>query len=108
MDSPECQGRPLEEGYRRPLQHATQWYELLRVRVDERADHAVNDKHKEVEAEVEAVPDAGARAELDPEVEGLNDGVETSADVRRECSSMLQAKCPACFMATEYGRPFEM
>ncbi|KZV95745.1 hypothetical protein EXIGLDRAFT_594385, partial [Exidia glandulosa HHB12029] len=114
----------VQEGYRRPLQHTLQWYEMARTRVEQLVlnkivasrDAASNDHRRPsgldpVPSPVRppATPEPSApssersTATPEPPSQATNDAVPKWLEVARR----LGLRCPACFGARKTGRPLE-
>ncbi|EJD38117.1 hypothetical protein AURDEDRAFT_33125, partial [Auricularia subglabra TFB-10046 SS5] len=97
-------GMPIQEGFRRTLGHAIQWYDLVRAR----QEIAVEDRIARARVDVlYPVTGAGgssiAAATPRPDAENLTTPPPTPR--RHDISQYLVSKCPTCFAMARTGRP---
>jgi hypothetical protein len=99
----DAQGEKMQDGIRRGLGYAMQWYDTARLALEDRLDSAVR---------------AGARAVLEKRAPSgetvVGMGAVTSCKQPEEnqvsklpdqCAELLQKRCPACFGGNSFGRP---
>jgi len=85
------QGGPVRDPFRRSLALSIQWYDCLRADIDARQDAALCDADRKIQSHKAAGhPESGAGTRED-----------------KECSRLLQQRCPACFAGNVFGRSFK-
>ncbi|EJD39841.1 hypothetical protein AURDEDRAFT_36376, partial [Auricularia subglabra TFB-10046 SS5] len=84
-------GQMIDEGYRRPLQYAIQWYDILRSQLDNGSNAS--------QAAAAASSTSSSRAE--------QSAAAAANGSRTRCSDYLVSCCGMCFNDTHYGRSVE-
>ncbi|EJD36390.1 hypothetical protein AURDEDRAFT_74267 [Auricularia subglabra TFB-10046 SS5] len=91
-------GQMIDEGYRRPLQYAIQWYDILRNQLDGKVEDLVSAKRRWSDAwsehDSQRTTAAGSATSPTPPV----------PDARTRCSEYLIECCGMCFDDVHFGR----
>jgi len=117
------QGETLRDGLRRSLANAVQWYDNLRLRVEDQLDVAIKTAAQALASKksIDSKPSAISRsveaattppAIGDPSIHQSKTTPYTNADISHEngslrpgeCAHLLRQRCPACFGGGLYGR----
>jgi hypothetical protein len=85
------QGQKLRDGLRRGISYAVQWYDNLRLSLEDKIDSAIQQR-----ASLAADTCSRPPAEVKEKEESLKPG---------KCASILRSRCPACFGESHFGRP---
>jgi hypothetical protein len=103
-DGEDAQGEKMQDGIRRGLGYAMQWYDSARLALEDKLDSAVRDGARS--ASEKGTPSGETVAGM---------GVDTDITMRKQddqvsglpgqCAELLQKRCPACFGGKSYGRP---
>ncbi|KAJ7589300.1 hypothetical protein C8J56DRAFT_1048941 [Mycena floridula] len=97
-------GTMLIDPFRRPLSSAVQWYDCLRVRVEDMAEEAIRESSIFIETQLSETKEREGKAERERETKQ-----DASADglTPGEADPFLQNLCPACFSGRLWGRSFQ-
>ncbi|EJD50107.1 hypothetical protein AURDEDRAFT_58622 [Auricularia subglabra TFB-10046 SS5] len=90
-------GQMIDEGYRRPLQYAIQWYDILRNQLENRQRNAGG-----VAAEQPPTPPTSPQTLADSGAH--SDGSPNGRNARTRCSEYLVSCCGMCFDDVHFGR----
>ncbi|KAG6816073.1 hypothetical protein H0H93_008564, partial [Arthromyces matolae] len=112
----------MRDPFRKGLGYAIQWYDNLKVRIEERVEAAIVAADEELESakvpdKPKPIPSDGLPDSSPPKVpdkpkpipsDGLPDSSPqpTSSDPLTECARILRQRCPACFGGTNFGKTF--
>jgi len=88
----------MQDGIRRGLGYAMQWYDMARLAIEDRLDSAVRTR---AQATLE-------KSSTSRETIAAIDSRPQEGQDRRlpdQCAELLQKRCPACFGGNVFGRP---
>ncbi|EMD40254.1 hypothetical protein CERSUDRAFT_46500 [Gelatoporia subvermispora B] len=120
-------GSPIADPFRKPLGHAVQWYNSLRIVIERRINAAIEAARSNIIGHHQSGPAASISATQTEPLQTSTDSTcmdhptEPSSTpthlhpsspptddcrTRRTCSPILQQRCPACFGGDTFGRRF--
>lgn len=109
--SPNPQGQPIKDPFRRGFSSAVQWYDTLKAMVRRHVENAIEAAHIQLDSS-QPIPPSPLSPHPSP-IKGTTTGSEppdaptwdkpSSTDAAR----LLQMRCPACFGGRMTGRTFK-
>jgi hypothetical protein len=99
-----AQGEKMQDGVRRGLGYAMQWYDSARLALEDKLDSAVRDGARSVLEKSMPPRETIAGAVVDTNIASRKQENQVSR-LPNQCAELLQKRCPACFGGKSYGRP---
>ena len=103
-DDENAQGEKMQDGVRRGLGYAMQWYDSARLALEGQLDSAVRDGARSVLEKSTPSGETVTGMGMDTDVQSRKQRDQVSR-LSGQCAELLQKRCPACFEGTLYGRP---
>ncbi|KZV97326.1 hypothetical protein EXIGLDRAFT_764453 [Exidia glandulosa HHB12029] len=96
-------GQTISEGYKRPLQFAIQWYDIMKSQIETKASESLA---QSAAAQAPERPDNGQTAHPDVDMQDVPapHTAPTGGDATPRCSEFLRRCCPLCFEELTFGR----
>jgi|SRR5271163_1373105 len=105
------QGNPVQDSFRRGLGYAIQWYDSLKILLENSVKEAIH-VAAQVYQDLQPTPEAAMPPVTQPTTIPANapELKMTPAGPHKlskgECARILQERCPACFSSNLFGRPW--